>query len=285
MMFRLTAIAIATVNFAAAALVEIGNDPNSVSGGVDGWSSILVIDEQATYTNTSGSNESVTPVGFDMQVGANRGRVTPFLVKVNGNNNFTVVAIGATRISGTDYNSTGVFEFDFGNSPPTISLAPGEKLAPGMTNANPDGSGNSGSVIPFRSGNEIWLTGGSSTGQTGSIALNQSPTQGASTLDLARDYAFSIDADVIPESSDPPTDIIYTGAQPLTGLPAGVTLGSFSAVDPIPATPIPSLSFPIRATHTPSLEMISSLMPPPVRKPSVFAPQMQVDIVLKKTSP
>ena len=234
MILRFAAATIASLSLASAEITEIGNDPNSVTGGVDGWSSIMVVDEQASYTNTSGINQTVTPVGFDFQVGNNRGRVTPFLVKVNGNNNFTVLAIGTTRVSGTDYNSTGVFEFDFGTNPPSFSLAPGEKIAPGMTNANPNGSGNAGSVIPYKNGNEIWLTGGSSPGNAGSITVGQAPNQGPSTLDLARTYAFSIDADIMPEALAPPTDIIYTGAQPLTGLPSGVTLGSFSAIDPDP---------------------------------------------------
>jgi len=233
---RFALAAFTSLSLASAEIIGIGNDPNGLTGGVDGWSAILVVDEQAAYTNTSGINQTVTPVGFDLQIGSNRGRVTPFLVKVNGNNNFTVLAIGTTRVSGIDYNSTGVFEFDFGSNPASFSLAPGEKIAPGMTNANPDGSGNAGSVIPYRNGgHEVWFTGGPNSGNTGTITTGQAPTTGSNTLDLARTYNFSIDADIAPESQAPPTDIIYTGSQPLTGLPVGVTLGTFSAIDPDPS--------------------------------------------------
>jgi hypothetical protein len=212
--------------------IEIGNDPNG-GGGLDGWSSIMVIDEFATYTNTSGADELVTPVGFDFQVGSRRGRVTPFLVKVNGNDNFTVLAIGRTRVSGSDYSSTGVFEYDFGNSPAAITLGPGETLAAGMTNANANGSGNGGSVIPFNNGgNQIWLTGGSASSQTGSLVVGEAPGTGASTLNLNRVYAYSIDVTVTPARNDPPTNILYSGGQPLPGMAIGTTLGSFSSVDP-----------------------------------------------------
>lgn len=212
--------------------LEIGNDPNG-GGSVDGWASTMVIDESSTYTNTSGADEVVTPVGFDFQVGNNRGRVTPFLVKVHSNNNFTVVAIGRTRVSGTDYSSTGVFEFDFDEVPDPITLANGETLAAGMTNANPDGSGNGGSVIPFAgSSHDAWFTGGSGSTQTGSISLNAPPTPGPSSLNLGRTYAFSIDVDIGPAFNAPPTDLVLSGGNPLPGLPSGSTLGSFSTVDP-----------------------------------------------------
>ena len=208
--------------------VEVGNDPNG-GGVMDGWSSIMVIDETSTYTNTSGADEIVTPVGFDFQVGTNRGRVTPFLVKVNGNNAFTVLAIGQTRVSGTDYSSAGVFEFTFGGSPlpSPIILAPGEKIAAGMTNATPSGIGNGGSVIPYNSSsNQIWLTGGQGTSDTGSISVGNTPTPGSSTLDLNRTYAYAIDITVAPANNDPPSDILYTGEQPLPGMLIGSDLGS-----------------------------------------------------------
>ncbi|MDC0302801.1 hypothetical protein OAL23_01395, partial [bacterium] len=215
--------------------LELGNDPNG-GGGLDGWSSIMVIDETSTYTNTSGNDELITPTGFDVQIGANQGRVTPFIVKVNGNDNFTVLAIGQTRISGTDYSSTGVFEYDFGTTPQGIILAPGEKLAAGMTNANPNGSANSGPVIPFKnSGNQIWLTGGSGSSATGSLAVGSPPSSGSSTLtNLSRTYAYTIDIDIAPASNDPPSDIHYSGEQPLEGLPIGSLLGAFTSIDPNP---------------------------------------------------
>ncbi len=194
---------------------------------------MMVVDETSTYTNTSGVDKSIEPIGFDFQVGSNRGRVTPFLVKVNGDNDFTVVAIGQTRISGVDYNSEGVIEFSFGNAPAAIILGDGETLAAGLINANDDGSENAGSVVPFfNSTNEIWLSGGPNPSNSGSIALGNSPTPGTNVItSLNRTYAWAIDVIISDAGNTPPSDIVYSGEQPLPGMMVGTRLGSFTSVD------------------------------------------------------
>ena len=43
--------------------------------------------------------EQVTLTDFNVNIGAVRGRVTPFVVRVLGDNNFTVLNIGVTRVA------------------------------------------------------------------------------------------------------------------------------------------------------------------------------------------
>jgi hypothetical protein len=145
--------------------------------------------------------ESITVDGFNFGVGNNRGRITPFLVRVNGDNDFTVIAIGKTRISGVDYSATETYNLAFDDVAPTITLAPGETIASATMDANPDGSGVVGSVIPFNDGgDEVWITGNT---VSGSITLNNPIVQGESVFNGNRDYAFSIDLTVLPPAPIP----------------------------------------------------------------------------------
>lgn len=106
-----------------------------------------MVNETDTYTNNSGIPQRLTVQNFWLWVGTNRGRVTPFIVRVNGDNDFTVLAIGDTRVSGTDYTDVGEYGFTFSDAPSVLTLAPGESVAIGHTDANPDGTGGGGSVI------------------------------------------------------------------------------------------------------------------------------------------
>ena len=121
----------------------------------------MVVNETDTWTNTGGTPATITLTGFNVNIGAARGRVTPFVVKVNGDNDFTVLAVGRTRVAGADYTTTGAKSFAFADTAQVITLQPGEKLAPGYSDAAPDGSGNDGSVVPYvDAGDAIWLAGG-----------------------------------------------------------------------------------------------------------------------------
>ncbi len=193
-------------NVANAGLITLGDSLSG--GGVDGWQAIMVINENDAYTNSSGASELVTVNSFNFTVGNNRGQVTPFVVKINNSatNDFTLLAIGETRYSGTDYFSTGNFSFDFSTMLSQFTLAAGDIIASGFLDADVNGN-SAGSVIPYRSGDSLFLTGSSNNSGSGDLSqgIGQAPTFGNSTFinGLNRDYSYNITADVeaVPEPS------------------------------------------------------------------------------------
>ncbi len=175
--------------------ITIGNATNT-NAGVDGWNSNMVINESETYTNNTGASQTLNVDEFVFYANKEADPVTPFVVKVNGDNNFTVLAVGSSRTA-TAYNvGENTFSFNTGTAK-QITLANGETIAPGFLDANADGSGGSaGSVIAFDSNapaDQIWYTGGAASGNSGSVAEGAAPTAGLSTLtNLTRNYRFKI---------------------------------------------------------------------------------------------
>ncbi len=227
------AVFLLPATLASAGTSTLGN--NAVPGGVlDGFSAILVVNENDTYTNTSGGVESVTVNQFNVNCGAVRGRVTPFIVLVNGDNNFTVLAIGRTRVAATDYPTTGVKNFAFADTAPVLSLAAGQKLAAGYTDANPDGTGNAGSVVPFvDGGDQIWLTGGTAPANAGRVSLNAAPVAGASTYTtLTRQYLFNLNITTTPAGPLAPTGLTLAALDLFPALPSGADVGALTTTDP-----------------------------------------------------
>jgi hypothetical protein len=179
------------------ASIILGNPTSGFGGGVDGWAAIMVIDENAGYTNITSQTQMLDITSFDFRVGANRGRVTPFIVQVNDaiTNDFTILATGDTRSSGVDYMSTGNNSFTFSALLQTISLSSGDWIAPGFLDADANGF-SSGSVIPFNGGDAAFLTGSGGDSGSGNLinGKNGSPTFGTSTFvsGLGRTYSFNI---------------------------------------------------------------------------------------------
>ncbi len=148
----------------------LGN-ASSTNASADGWKSNLVINETDIYTNNSGSTEQITIDQFSFYARQEGDPVTPFVVRVNSDNNFTVLAIGTTRAS-TAYN-VGQNNVAFKDGGATITVNNGDKIATGFLDANADGSGGSvGSVIPFdgTSPDQIWYTGGAASTNSGSVS-------------------------------------------------------------------------------------------------------------------
>ena len=169
---------------------------------LDGWNSNLVINESGLYLNDTGSAVSVNLDSFNFYAGANTAPITPFVVQVNGDNNFTVLAIGSTR-SGF---ALGLNTFAFDDAAASVSLPAGARLAIGFLDANPDGSGSVRSVVDFTTepGNSIWYSGGPAASQSASVTVGAAPTPGARTLlGLSRSYSFSIGFTVGTAASDP----------------------------------------------------------------------------------
>ncbi len=84
--------------------------------------------------------------------------MTPFVVKVNGDNNFTVLAIGTPRLNYV----TGSNNVSFSDGPSKITILPNQTIAVGFIDANPNGSGGSQpGIIDWVNGStEIWHGGG-----------------------------------------------------------------------------------------------------------------------------
>ena len=194
------------VNVAHAGLFTLGD---TLNGGImDGWQSIMVINHNDEYTNTSGADQIVTLNDFNFTVGNYRGRVTPFVVKINQTmaNDFTLMAIGDIRYSGTDYFSTGDVSLDFSTTLSQFTLGAGETIASGFLDADADGN-SFGSVIPYINGDILSLSGSWNNSGSGSLSqgVGFAPTFGNSIFvnGLARDYSYNITTNInaIPEPS------------------------------------------------------------------------------------
>jgi hypothetical protein len=119
--------------------------------------------------------------------------LTPFVVRVNGDNNFTVLAVGDTVTSLV----IGANSVPFASTPVPLTLAPGETIAMGFLDANADGSGAAGAgVVAFNTTaptDQIHYSGGGGTGNSGSVTVGLAPHFGSTVMTgFGRNYFFSI---------------------------------------------------------------------------------------------
>jgi len=171
---------------------EMGNGLNLQPGfGVDGANSNFVINKTDTFTNSTGEPLTVSVERFRFHTSRITDPVTPFIVKMNGNNSFTVLAIGASRAS----YALGDNDFPFSATPLQLTLAPGDKIAPGFMDSYPDGTGGTrnGAVSYEYEGTDVNYYSYSETNTASSITVGQAPaTTGYLLPNLFRDYYFSI---------------------------------------------------------------------------------------------
>ena len=163
--------------------------PGGSTGG-EVWKSNMVIQKNATYTHTGSSPVTVLLDRFSFHANLAGDPVTPFFVRVNAPDDFTVVAIGTTR---SGYSS-GANDLAFSDAPLSITLQPGESIAPGFLDANPNGSGGSGAeVIAWTDGGTaVWHGGGLLDSNAGSLTLGSAPVPGTNLITHhARDYHFA----------------------------------------------------------------------------------------------
>jgi hypothetical protein len=157
----------------------------------------MIINESESYTNVSDSALYMRISEFGFYAMKDSDPITPFVVRVNGDNDFTTLCIGSTRDS-TEYEP-GYNSFRFRESQDTIiTIQPGETIAAGFLDAYPDGSGGgSGPVIPYtetQPADEIWWTGNSEWYQSGKLLPGKAPVEGAiSVTYYRRNYQFHID--------------------------------------------------------------------------------------------
>ena len=214
--------------------INLGN-LSTTGGTLDRWRSNLVINETDTYTNTSGGTQEIRIDQFKFYAQKRTAPITPFLVQVNGDNDFTVIAVG-TSFTPNDYQiGANALAFTLGDAP-TIAIAPGATIAPGFLDATANGANSKrGAVIPYdnSSPDEIWLTGGPGGGShTGTVTAGQSPGLGYRVLTtLRRRYHYSIDItsiDDMPPSNQAPTITSNNGAESVT---ISVNEGTLSVMD------------------------------------------------------
>jgi hypothetical protein len=171
---------------------ELGiSGPPPAGAAPDTWHSNIVVNEDDTFTNSTGAALTLTIDRFLFHAGRSGDPVTPFVVKVNGNNNFTVLAIGTPRLNYVT-GSNNVF---FSDGPSKITLAPGQTIAIGFIDANPNGSGGSlpGIIDWVQGSTEVWRGGGPTDANAGSVTLGQMPAYGAQLVtNSTRNYQFAI---------------------------------------------------------------------------------------------
>ena len=175
--------------YGAAALGITGTTPAGATA--DTWHSNIVVNEDATFTNTTGAPLTLTIDRFTFHAANSGDPLTPFVVKVNGDNNFTVLAIGTQRLNYV----IGSNNVSFSDGPSKITLAPGQTIAVGFIDANPNGSGGSqpGIIDWVAGGTEVWHGGGPTDANAGSVTLGQMPGSGAQLItNTTRDYQFAI---------------------------------------------------------------------------------------------
>ena len=169
---------------------SLGANPPAAAS-LDSWRSNLVIDEDNIFTNTTGAALTLTLDRFTFKAGRTGDPVTPFVVKVNGNNNFTVRAVGTPR---TTY-VVGDNDLPFSDSAALLIVAPGETIATGFLDANPNGSGGTQqSIVSYQSGTtEVWHSGGTADNHNGSVTVGLAPVAGNTTVtNQLRDYDFGV---------------------------------------------------------------------------------------------
>ena len=139
---------------------DVGNDTFSGGSYIDDSHPSLIINEEDTFVH---DNEPGSLFVEDFKFFAQRlgNPVTPVVVRVNGNDNFTVLAVGTTRTE-SEY-TVGQNTFPFSDSGTVaISLSAGDVIATGFMDSFPDGTGwGAGPVIPAEAGDgaaqdEVW---------------------------------------------------------------------------------------------------------------------------------
>ncbi|REL26361.1 DUF1929 domain-containing protein [Thalassotalea euphylliae] len=126
---------------------SLGNDTSADGSFIDGHHPSLYINEQDTYTYNNG-DAFIQLDKFSFYARKLGNPITPIVVKVNDDNDFTVIAIGDTRYQDDYLIGQNQFNFsDLGTM--ALSLSTGDTIAIGFIDASPNGSGwGAGTVIP-----------------------------------------------------------------------------------------------------------------------------------------
>ena len=253
------------------------------TGGIDGWNSNLVINESDTYTNESGTAEVWYMSKFDFYALATGGPVTPFIVTVNGDDDFTVKAIGTSRIP----TETGGQSFPFiDGEDGQITIQPGETIATGFIDAYANGEPEGGvqKAIVARNQDtgtdEIFYVGHSSQ-NIASLTVGQAPNLliPARAVGL-RDYAFAMTmSDLAPATPTPeptetatatPTETLEptaTSTATATSTPTATATATAEPGTPEPTATATSTLPPLPPSATPTPISTPGSTPVPTETP------------------
>lgn len=187
---------------ARGAIIAGVNSPYD-AGAPDAWYHILYVDEANPFDFSGTGRTSGYATEFTAYLEQNHSgleRVTPFVVEPHAANDFTVRAIGTTRVEDVDWTSDKTHTFAFHDSQQPVVH---DGWMAGILTSDPDGT-NPGSPVPFGGGGrEGWLTGTSAEGgNTPRLVLDQPPVPGDSRTfpdGLGRTYQFNVGAEPIPE--------------------------------------------------------------------------------------
>ena len=130
----------------------VGNDTTLDGSFIDSHHPSLYINEQDTFLQ---GQEPGALFVKDFSFYARRlgNPVTPLVVRVDGDNQFTVLAIGTTRTQSEYSVGENNFRF-FERETVALELEPGDVIATGFMDSNPNGTGwGAGTVIPAEAGN------------------------------------------------------------------------------------------------------------------------------------
>ncbi|WP_282123829.1 PQQ-dependent sugar dehydrogenase, partial [Algibacter mikhailovii] len=124
---------------------------NNLGNGdfLDVHSPHININRTGSYTNNAQEAVSICLEEFNFFASRIGNPVTPFIAKVNSENDFTVISIGQTRNSSEYISGLNTFNYS-DHSNDAVVLQPGETVAPGFIDAYPDGSNSTpgNSLIP-----------------------------------------------------------------------------------------------------------------------------------------
>ncbi|MGD7654483.1 MAG: PQQ-dependent sugar dehydrogenase, partial [Verrucomicrobiales bacterium] len=132
----------------AAGTETIGNTTTAGGNFSDAHHPSLFINKSDTYTNTQSTAITLQAADFSFFATKQGNPVTPFIASADGNDSFTIKAVGTTRQPPTYQPGQNTFLFsNTGND--TFTVSPGETLVTGFMDCLPDGTGwGGGSVIP-----------------------------------------------------------------------------------------------------------------------------------------
>ena len=258
---------------------DVGNDTSSGGSFIDGHHPSLYINEQDTFVH---DNEPGSLYVKEFKFYAQRlgNPLTPVVVRVNGNNNFTVLAIGTTRTQSEYSVGQNIFPFS-DNGVVKLTLVAGDTIAVGFMDSFADGSGwGAGTVIPAEAGSganqdEIWAllpaplinqtTGFLANRDTTSVELNQTilATNAGKNLNqftnLRRSYKFAIAFGLTDNSSTTPTGNAPVFANGSFENPAVNTFSIFSDTNAIPGWTITAGSVELDKTPWPASDGLQSM--------------------------
>ena len=188
--------------------IKLGNRARS-GGIVDSWRSNLVVDLTDTYTNTTADTQEIRVDRFRFFARRQGDPITPFVVRVD-DHELTVLKIGTTR----EHYDRGTNKVRFQqHEAPVIELAPGETIAVGFSDAEPDGScgyyASRGVIVFDRKSprHEIYLSGGWHPSHSAQIIEGQPIIPGRKTLrHLRRNYHFNIKMTLLGGGTTAPTE-------------------------------------------------------------------------------